>query len=218
MFDIFLTLANTPLPTIFVIVGIVSLFFAIGGTIQGYIVIPPNSKKIFASFGTVFLLFGIFLYILPTLSTQSTKPKESKPAIPDSAVIVQQEPVNISASQYWYDTGITVQKGDWLELTAKGSWWSGIRTTGPDGAGGLFRPACGGCPIADGNLGELIGKIDEGAPFRIGSSAIYAVNQDGNLILAMNENAGPCKEGQEGSCYEDNNGVLEVIVTVRRIK
>jgi hypothetical protein len=165
----------------------------------------------------LFACIAAYIALWPIISAWF-RPAEPKPTIPSSAVIVQQETVNVSATEYWHDTGITVQKGGWLELTATGSWWSGISTTGPDGAGGLFRPACGRCPVTDGNLGELVGKIGGSPPFRIGSSTIRAVSQDGNLLLAMNENTGPCKDGRDGSCYEDNNGVLEVIVTVRRIK
>ena len=144
-------------------------------------------------------------------------------ALPTSAVIVGESLVDVRANEYWHDTGIKVQSGDWLQFSATGSWWSGISTTGPDGDGGIppfgwFRPACGLCPVPNGNLGELVSKVDDGIPFRIGSSAILQIDRSGNIILAMNETTGPCIGNREGSCYDDNKGALKVKVTVQRIR
>lgn len=118
--------------------------------------------------------------------------------------------VSVPANQYWYNTGIKVKKGDKLEITAEGTWWNGTDETGPDG----YHGSCGQCPVVDGNLGELIGRIGNGMPFRIGSFAEIIVTEDGILWLAMNENTGSCEDGKEGSCYKDNNGLLQVEVVV----
>jgi len=178
--------------------------------------ISRNKEWIFSGIGVAILGAIITLF-----SKSWTSPPPISP-LPPSAVIVEESIVHVPANKYWYDTGVKVQKADWLVFVASGSWYSGISTTGPDGDGGrlfgMWRPACGECPVTDGNLGELIGKILDGPPFRIRRSATQAVNQNGNLMLAMNENTGPCKAGRAGSCYEDNKGELEVKVTVRRIK
>jgi len=140
---------------------------------------------------------------------------------PDEATKVNQLRVSVRANQYWYDTGIGVKQGDWLELKAKGEWWNGISTTGPKGDRrflGLGRPECGLCPVVGGNLGELVGKVDDEVPFRIGNSIEEIATRDGNLFLAMNESTGSCEGGGEGSCYDDNQGFLEVEVTVWRVK
>ena len=140
-----------------------------------------------------------------------------EPLIPSAAVIVEQSIVRVPANQYWHDTGIKVQKRDWLEFKASGSWWSGISMTGPEGQSSFSRNSCGACPIPDGNLGELVGKVGPDL-FKVGKSSTQVVTQDSNLYLTMNENTGPCKDGRAGSCYEDNNGSLEVKITVWRIK
>ncbi len=150
-------------------------------------------------------------------------PSRSTTALPPSAVIVDESVVDVLATKYWGDTGIKVQRGDWIEFSASGSWWSGISKTGPDGDGGIppfgwARPSCGQCPVPDGNLGELVGKVDDGVPFRIGRLALLSIDRSGNIILAMNETTGPCKDGRPGSCYDDNTGALKVKVTVRRIR
>jgi hypothetical protein len=142
--------------------------------------------------------------------------------IPEGATKVEQIRIGVSADQYWYDTGIRVEQGDWLELTAEGKWWSGISETGPDGdKGGLFgigRPSCGSCPVVGGNLGELVGKVEGDFPFRIGRCQTEEMQTDGAFLLAMNENTGPCKDNREGSCYDDNNGSLQVTIIVWRIQ
>lgn len=169
------------------------------------------------------LLVGmVHLFIEYNVFVPNNDSSKNFTSLPNSAVIIKQTLVQVPAKEYWHDTGIEIQKGDWLEFIATGSWWSGISMTGPEGDGGVIfglgRPTCGECPVPDGNLGELVGKVDDGLRFRIGRSAIHVIDRDGNLFLAMNENTGSCNDGPEGSCYEDNNGALNVTVTVRRIK
>lgn len=150
-------------------------------------------------------------------------PAKGTTACPTSAVIVSESLVDVWAFKYpWNDTDIEVQKGDCLEFTATRTWWSGISLTGPDGDDGIIfglgRPDCGQCPVTDGNLGELVGKVGDGVPFRIGSSTTLDVDRDGYIMLAMNENTGKCDFVRNGSCYDDNKDALKVKVTVRRIK
>lgn len=132
------------------------------------------------------------------------------------ALAIEEHSFSVPANEYWYDTDLQVRRGDQLDFVAKGRWWNGISQTGPEGDSGLIwnigRPGCGQCPVVDGNLGELVAKINGTPAFRIGLSTTVHVSSDGKLMLAMNENTGPCKAGQQGSCYEDNQGALEVKV------
>jgi hypothetical protein len=142
-----------------------------------------------------------------------------RPALPSSAAFVEEKDIQVPANKLWFDTNIQVQKRDFVEFTATGYWYSGISTTDPDGDCGLGLSACGECPVVGGNLGELVGKVGDGTPFRIGSSSLQVIDQAGNLLLAMNDNTGTCNiHGRIRSCYDDNTGTLEVIVTIRRIK
>lgn len=125
----------------------------------------------------------------------------------------------VSGDDYWRETDVIVEKGDWLEFKATGRWWSGISNTGPDGDGGLFglgRPSSSQCPVVDANLGALVGKVEGDAPFRIGSQHQVIATKSGQLYLAMNDNTGSLEGGGPGSCYADNKGVISVVVTVRR--
>ena len=166
------------------------------------------------------VFFGAITGFAFGLVLARVKPPKPICELPQGVSLVGGSVVNVPANQYWYDTGIQVKKGDWLKFAASGKWWNGISATGPDGDRGwlfgLGRPVCAGCPTTDGYLGELIGKVSDGPPFRIGSSTCHYINQDGNLMLTMNENTGPCKDGRSGSCYDDNEGTLEVEVGVYR--
>ena len=130
--------------------------------------------------------------------------------------------IQVPANVYWYNTNIEVKKYDKLKINASGKWFSGIGVngTGPDGEGGFFgigKSACGECPIVQGNLGELIGKINN-IVFRIGKLINYEVSQDGILMLSMNENTGLCDKKTIGSCYNDNIGSLDVEIEIKRVK
>jgi hypothetical protein len=143
------------------------------------------------------------------------------PSKPDKAVIVEQSQVSVPANCYWLNTDVKVEKGDYLELKAKGKWYSGISTTGPKGDRGikalLGLRGCGQCPVVFGNLGELVGRVGNDFPFRIGNSAVVVATKDADLWLAMNDSTGSCGSGPPGSCYDDNHGWLQVTVTVWRI-
>jgi len=204
---------------------VASVIGATVGAFLGRLLVPVDPKSGSSGRGSVWrvLSLGVVIggimgylvahFIIPAMTV-------CKPKVPEEVAIVDQYRVSVPADQYWFNTGIIVEKGDWLHSTAEGRWWSGISETGPNGdKGGLFgigRPSCGGCPAVDGNLGELIGKVEGEFPFRIGKCQTEFIRTDGALLLAMNETTGPCKDGRAGSCYEDNHGSLRVTVTVFR--
>lgn len=178
-------------------------------------------KKWIVEFAVAILgCIAAYVALVPVIR-DLVKPPPPSSQISELAVLVNESSVRVPANQYWYDTHLQVLKGDWLAFAAGGSWWNGLSMTGPEGDGGFLgwsRPECGECPIAEGNLGHLIGKVDAGPPFSIGRSSVRLLNTSGSLFLAMNENKGRCKDNREGSCYDDNNGALEVKVTTRRVK
>lgn len=149
---------------------------------------------------------------------QAVLPKSTPaPGCTDPARIVKYPTIEVSAKELWHDTGLSVENGDCIEFSSTGIWCNGISCTGPDGDGGwfIFRgPLCGECPAPEGNLGELVGTIGKGFPFRIGSSSTQKIRERGNLLFAMNDNAGSCEGGPPGSCYPKNSGKLNVDITV----
>jgi hypothetical protein len=140
---------------------------------------------------TVLVLFASFVVRDPSLKLS--------PSIPYEATVVKQCLVSVPADQYWFNTGIEVQRGDHVELKARGHWYSGISMTGPKGDRGikalLGLRRCGQCPVVGGNLGELVGKVGGNFPFRVGSSAVGVATRDGSLWLTMNDSTGSCKGG-----------------------
>lgn len=75
--DIFKILADTPLPTILVIAGLIALFLAVVGKIEGHINLTTARQKLTGFIGTLFLILGIMLFIL-----QGIKPNSVKQEVP----------------------------------------------------------------------------------------------------------------------------------------
>jgi hypothetical protein len=123
---------------------------------------------------------------------------------------------SVQSNITWQDSGIHVQPGQILMITASGfiNTWGGNPigdTPNPNG-----QPQNSPCP-SEGNLpdclingelyGTLIGKISmNGAPFRIGAENTIAVTASGNLYLAINDNE---------PYFDDNSGTYSVTITIK---
>ena len=92
---------------------------------------------------------------------------------------------NISTTQSWTDTGVDLQTGDVLNITASGK-------CDPQGASGASTQ---GLPVADALPGALIAKLQtQGIPVLIGSSKEVTVDAAGHLFLGINAaDKPPCK-------------------------
>jgi hypothetical protein len=123
-----------------------------------------------------------------------------------AAAAVKSRTVEVLGQEGWKDTGIQVNKGDRLSLTATGGveWETGSRV-GPEGSSSKlkpypWRPAY---PVADIGAGGLIAKIGSGAPFRVGKTVTVTTSDTGELFLGINDNN-----------FEDNKGGFVVDVTL----
>ena len=126
-------------------------------------------KNIIVTTIAIPLIVGIVLLLIEyNWFVPSSNSANKELSIPEVAVFVHESIVKVPANEYWHDCQIEVKKGDWVRFVATGSWWSGISKTGPDGDRKLNSNACGACPVPDGYLGELVGKVGSGYPFRIG--------------------------------------------------
>lgn len=95
--------------------------------------------------------------------------------------------LNVSTSQPWTDTGVDLQTGDVLDITA-----SGTQSCGPLGVSGASTQ---GLTVADALPGALIAKLQaQGTPTLVGTSKQVTVDAPGHLYLGINA-AGtpPCK-------------------------
>jgi hypothetical protein len=104
--------------------------------------------------------------------------------------------VNVVVTQAWTDTGLTVNSGQKLTITAKGSmdyWTGGCPSThncnvSPDGTSGCSSPATS--PALGLRCNSLIGRIGTGVPFEVGSNLTLTVPSgvSGELFLRVDDN------------------------------
>ncbi len=94
--------------------------------------------------------------------------------------------IAVPANADWTSTGMTVHKGQSLNISAEGevSVEPGV-ATGPDGDSGRRQ---GAHPVMQGvGLGALLGRIGDGPPFAVRSSLATATTVDGELSLCVND-------------------------------
>jgi len=108
-------------------------------------------------------------------------------ASPSSASGGNDYSFNVATTQPWTDTGLELQTGDVLEITA-----SGTQSCGPQGISGASAQ---GLPIAGALPGALIAKLQaQGTAVLIASSKEVTVDAPGRLYLGINAgNMPPCK-------------------------
>ena len=111
--------------------------------------------------------------------------------------------VSVSSMTAWTDTGLTLRAGDTISIRASGQ----IRFSGssrdvaePDGARG--RPPTQYAPLPNVEIGALIGRVGNSAPFLVGSdSGELRVPRDGRLYLGVNDDV-----------LRDNQGEFRVTI------
>jgi len=94
---------------------------------------------------------------------------------------------DVSTTQPWTDTGIDLQTGDVLEISA-----SGTKICDPQGVSGASAQ---GLPVSSALPGALIAKLQaQGVPVLVGSSQEVKVDAPGHLFLGINTGEKPpCK-------------------------
>lgn len=118
----------------------------------------------------------------------------------------------VSATSGWTPTGVTVRNGARVQIAAQGRWTlsqsvaAAPPVSGPDGVAGRTDPRA---PLANAPLGALIGRIGaNGKPFLVGANYDATAAGDGELFLAVNENA---------AALADNSGRIAASVTMRPV-
>jgi hypothetical protein len=121
--------------------------------------------------------------------------------------------ITIPANVEWLNTGVNLTDGQTLTISAAGT----VNTNGgkPNGItlspdGQTKNPLCyafnsANCLMSDVFWGTLVGKIENGAPFKVGSQLQLSVSNSGNLYLAVNDNEG---------FFSDNSGAFESTIVV----
>jgi hypothetical protein len=122
-----------------------------------------------------------------TIVSLAVCPGTAQTASPSSASSGNDYSFNVATTQPWTDTGLELQSGDVLEITA-----SGTQSCGPQGINGAPTQ---GLPIASAVPGALIAKLQaQGTAVLIGVSKEIKVDAPGHLYLGINAgNTPPCK-------------------------
>jgi len=112
--------------------------------------------------------------------------------------------VRVLGSACWMDSGVTIQNGQKVLITASGTvhTWGGRNgsDSDPNGQTGL----CGAiqCPKQGVGYGALIGRLEDQPTFFVGTKYEFTASQDGQLYFTVND----------WEC-DDNNGVFQVRIT-----
>ena len=116
--------------------------------------------------------------------------------------------IPIYGEQLWQDTNVELTAGEQYLVLASGGVTSshGSSPHDPDGVDFLGQGPYPDAPddfLAPGLLRwSLVGCVESGTPFQLGSSVVFSAPASGNLWLAFNDN-----------WYIDNGGYYEVTVT-----
>jgi len=108
----------------------------------------------------------------------------------------QEQTFQVSASQPWTDTGLDLQSGDVVKITASASEASsGTPACDPKGLGGSATSA--DLPLASAAPGALIAKLHAqgAAPVLVGASNELHIQEAAHLFLGMNSTGTPACQG-----------------------
>lgn len=131
----------------------------------------------------------------------------SKPSLVIAAValaLLAQAPKNsyeldVAGTQRWMDSGVDVQAGDTLLITATGALrFAQSKENGPEGLSRGWRDLVRALPINEAGRGALIGRIgsnEAAQPFPVGSRREIHPPRAGRLFLGINQTANESAEG-----------------------
>lgn len=138
----------------------------------------------------ILVIFSVLPCVLVGMAATSAKAA-------DSAVSV-----SVQVIEPWTDSGVYVNAGDSVSITASGVavFGSGDKGTKPAGAQGCAGTDDDSIPpgpfLAPGlTCRSLIGRIGAGAPFEIGAGTSFTATSSGELDLGVNDNYFPDNHG-----------------------
>ena len=141
------------------------------------------------------LTFGIVLSA--PLRAQTPNPTPAQPGLAQTPA--QSHELEVSGNQPWTDTGVDLQAGQTVTITATGklSYMDG-NAPGPEGLGRSWMDVLRALPVNSAGRGALIGRVgsDQAAqPFLVGPKLQTPVRAVGRLYLGINEPSGDSAEG-----------------------
>lgn len=147
--------------------------------------------------------FSLVVMVLPDLAraqlvrestpapSQQTAKQQNGSKQPSGKKRVSQE-AQITGDQFWVDTGIDVQPGERVVVTATGKlrYSDAKDDNGPDGLTRSFRDLLRVLPFNDAGRGALVGRIgdqDAAQPFLVGAHCEVVAPVAGRLSLGINQ-------------------------------
>jgi hypothetical protein len=105
--------------------------------------------------------------------------------------------VTVPGNQQWTPTGFVVRRGETIRVNAGGEVnWSGEAADRAIPAGALSRRKSGAPPVGEAPGGALVGRVDNGNPFLIGSQGSVRMPANGQLFLGSNDDVVADNTGQ----------------------
>ena len=108
--------------------------------------------------------------------------------------------VTVNGSKDWFDTGMEVQAGDKLHITAKGAVTMGNNAgITPEGATRGWTDTLRALMVPSAGRGALVGRIgdsDAATPFFIGADGTINAHIAGKLYLAVNTDSMQAPDGK----------------------
>ncbi len=131
----------------------------------------------------------------PAPATTSTAPP---PPAPSKARKLSYE-LDVAGGQQWTDTGVDLQPGDHLALSAAGTIQNGqFGSAGPNGLSRNWEDLLFALPVNAAGRGALVGRIGNDAaavPFLLGAQKEMDVRTAGRLFLGINQVANAGSDG-----------------------
>ena len=132
----------------------------------------------------------------PLTASQETSPVNKGPA---GKLRLSQE-IQITGEQSWFDSGIDVQAGEHVLITATGTlrYADAKADNGPEGLSRGFKDLIRVLPLNGAGRGALIGRVgepDTAQPFLIGARHDLAVPVPGRLFLGINQETNDSGDG-----------------------
>lgn len=155
----------------------------------------------------------------PAAKQQSSQPAADSSTQPPAGKKRLSQEVQLTGDDSWVDTGIDVQPGEHVLITATGTlrYADAKDGNGPDGLARGFRDLLRVLPFNDAGRGALIGRIgdkDTVQPFLVGARRDIVAPIAGRLALAINQASDDAGSGTyvvEIGVYAPEGGTARVV-------
>ncbi|MDR3747524.1 MAG: LssY C-terminal domain-containing protein [Acidobacteriota bacterium] len=144
--------------------------------------------------------YARWMFIAAVLSSPFWHAERAHSAVAESAATTKSANVSVPGNQKWFDTGMDVNAGDKLHITAKGTVTMGqnaaITPAGaPRGWVDTLRPLM----VPSAGRGALVGRIgnsDAATPFVVGADGSVTAPVAGRLYLGINQDVTQAPDGK----------------------